>query len=711
MATLVLSTVGGAIGGPIGSMVGSMVGQFIDRELLFKPKGREGPRLNELKVQTSSYGTPIPKLFGTLRVAGSVIWATDLVEHRHREGGKGRPTVTSYSYTASFAVALSARPVLSVGRIWADGKLLRGAAGDWKVRTGFRLHTGGEDQMADPLIASAEGTGLAPAHRGIAYAVFEDLELADYGNRIPSLSFEIVADPGAVTADAIVEAVSDGRVAGSDVLVPIEGFSAYGGSQRGVIEPLAEAAGAWPILAGGVRLLRGAGAATEVADIGTGPGLPGDRAITTADRTPQRVTLSHYDPARDYQAGVQTATRPGAGYREAEIQLPAALSAAAAKQLAEAALARADQQRERRMVRAGWNAFGIAPGARVRIAGEPGQWRVADWSLEAMAVKLALVRIASAPLPARATPGRVLPAPDEVAGATILHAFELPHLDEGVLAAPRLTIAACGTGAGWRRAALAVSVDGGMRWEPAGATAAPAIAGTVEDPGGATDCGIVDRRNSIVVELAHGAMMLTDADDAALDAGLNLALIGDELIQFGEAEPLGGNRWQLSRLWRGRRATEAAAGAAVAGDRFVLIDPVALAARDGIAGIGAEVAILGTAPADGEGVEITTRLTGASILPPAPVHLRIEGAPGGSPWLRWTRRSRSGWRWQDGVEVPVGEETERYRVRIVPSVGDELTETSAAAELPLPAGLAGPLLIEVRQIGDHGLSPPAFLTI
>lgn len=119
MATLVLSTVGGAIGGPIGSMVGSMVGQFIDRELLFKPKGREGPRLNELKVQTSSYGTPIPKLFGTLRVAGSVIWATDLVEHRHREGGKGRPTVTSYSYTASFAVALSARPVLSVGRIWA----------------------------------------------------------------------------------------------------------------------------------------------------------------------------------------------------------------------------------------------------------------------------------------------------------------------------------------------------------------------------------------------------------------------------------------------------------------------------------------------------------------------------------------------------------------------------------------------------------------
>lgn len=711
MATLVLSTIGGVIGGPIGAMIGSMAGQAIDRELLFKPKGREGPRLNELKVQTSSYGTPIPKLFGTLRVAGSVIWATDLVEHRHREGGKGRPTVTSYSYTASFAVALSARPVLSVGRIWADGKLLRGAAGDWKVRTGFRLHKGGEDQAVDPLIASAEGIGLAPAHRGIAYVVLEDLELADYGNRIPSLSFEVVADPGTVPAEVIVEAVSGGRVAGGDALVPIEGFSAYGGSQRSVIEPLADAAGAWPVLAGSARLLCGTGAAVEVADIGAGPGMAGDRAITTIDQAPRRVTLSHYDPARDYQAGVQTATRPGAGYRDAAIQLPAALSAGPAKQLAEAALARAEQQRERRMVQAGWGALGIAPGARVRIAGEPGQWRVADWSLEAMAVKLVLVRIASAPLPASATPGRVLPAPDAVAGATILHAFELPHLGEGLLATPRLAIAACGTGAGWRRAALAVSVDGGSRWEPAGATAAPAVAGTVETPGGMTDCTVIDRRNSIVVALAHGGMMLADADDAALDAGLNLALIGDELVQFGEAEPLGGKRWRLSGLWRGRRGTEAAAGTAVAGDRFVLIDPAVLAVRDGIAGLGSEVAVLATAPADGEGIEVVTRLNGASILPPAPVHLRIEKAPDGEAWLRWTRRSRSGWRWQDGIEIPLGEEAEQYRVRIIPGAGDDWVETVAAAELPLPAGLAGPLLIEVRQIGDHGLSAPAFLTI
>ncbi|HSX57084.1 MAG TPA: hypothetical protein VLG14_17385, partial [Sphingomonas sp.] len=89
----------------------------------------------------------------------------------------------------------------------------------------------------------------------------------------------------------------------------------------------------------------------------------------------------------------------------------------------------------------------------------------------------------------------------------------------------------------------------------------------------------------------------------------------------------------------------------------------------------------------------------------------VEAAPGGGAMLRWTRRSRIGWRWLDGVDVPLGEEAERYRVRITPGTGGELTETVTLAELPLPSGLSGPVLIEVRQIGDHGLSPPAFLTL
>jgi hypothetical protein len=138
MATLVLTVVGGIVGGPVGAAVGAAIGQQVDAAI-FKPKGREGPRLADLKVQASTYGQQIPKLFGTMRVAGSVIWATDLIERRNkRGGGKGRPSTTEYSYAVSLAVALSSRRVGAIRRIWADGNLLRGSSGSFQERCTFR---------------------------------------------------------------------------------------------------------------------------------------------------------------------------------------------------------------------------------------------------------------------------------------------------------------------------------------------------------------------------------------------------------------------------------------------------------------------------------------------------------------------------------------------------------------------------------------------
>ena len=240
MATLVLTAAGAALGGPIGGAVGALIGRSVDGRI-FRPAAREGPRLSELALQTSSYGTQIPKLFGTMRVAGTVIWATDLIERKATgKGGKGQPSTTSYNYSASFAVLLSARRIAAVRRIWAEGKLLRGAAGDWKTRTGFRLHLGDEDQAVDPLIGSAEGA--CPAYRGCAYAVFEGLELADFGNRIPSLTFEVVADGGAVGAGAIAHELA-AEVSG-EVALNLDGFAAAGGSVMAALDTLGQMSGA-----------------------------------------------------------------------------------------------------------------------------------------------------------------------------------------------------------------------------------------------------------------------------------------------------------------------------------------------------------------------------------------------------------------------------------------------------------------------------------
>src|SRR3546814_18681699 len=95
MATLGLTVVGGIVGGPVGAALGAAIGRQADAAI-FAPRGREGPRLVDLKVQASTYGQQIPQLFRTMRVAGSVIWATDLLERRAKSGGRqGRPSVAA----------------------------------------------------------------------------------------------------------------------------------------------------------------------------------------------------------------------------------------------------------------------------------------------------------------------------------------------------------------------------------------------------------------------------------------------------------------------------------------------------------------------------------------------------------------------------------------------------------------------------------------
>lgn len=719
MASVVLSVAGGAIGGPFGAALGGVLGGVFDREVLFKPADREGPRLTELRVQTSSYGTQIPRLYGAMRVAGTVIWATDLIEQRSSEGGKGRPTTTSYSYSASFAVALSSRPVLRVGRIWAEGSLLRGANGDFKVATGFRLYPGTEDQAPDPLIAAAEGLARAPAFRGVAYAVFENLPLAEFGNRIPSLTFEVFADADGCDAGTVLAEIGEGALGVEGAGPRFAGFSAHGASVRAVAETLSGALGGW-FRADDARLTlcRGEGAVRAVDDAGAARGdgarRHGVRSIGGADAAPRALTLSYYDPARDYQAGIQRAVRPGAGTRESRVELAAALDASAAKGLAEAALARAEQERERRTLALPWSALAIRPGARVAIAGSAGQWRVERWTLEQMVVALECVAIALDLPDAAASAGRVLGAPDRTIGATRIEVFELPLIGDALSTVPRLAVAATGGGAGWRGAALLLSVDGGARWSPAGGTALPAVIGRIDVPPGAGAVAIEDRFNRIDVTLAQDAWTLGDADAAALRAGANLAMLGDELLQFARAEPLGEARWRLSGLWRGRRGTEAAIGTQRVGDRFVLLSADSLAVLD-LPGtsIGSDAAILAQGAGDApEGVTARAPIRGVAMMPPAPVHLTAQVQADGSTLVQWVRRSRIGWEWNDGVDAPLGEERERYLLEWLDAEGRERREEIfAPAALLRPADRRAPRVVRIRQIGANGLSAPATLTL
>ena len=722
MATLVLTTIGAIVGGPLGGAIGAIVGQQIDQRL-FAPKGRQGPRLNELTVQTSTYGAPIPKLFGRLRVAGTVIWATDLREENHRSGGgKSGPKTTSYSYSASFAVALSARPIRAVHRIWADGKLLRGAAGDWKSETGFRLYLGDEGQAVDPLIASAEGADGSPAYRGIAYALFEDFQLADYGNHIPSLTFEVEADEEAVAIGAIASTLSEGAVTG-ETMATLGGYAASGDSVRGSIETLAGIGAISIIDDGDVLLLSDAApTATALAEDELGATADGKRSVRrgierqAAGTLPDEIVIAYHEPERDYQAGLQRARRGGPGRRVEKIELPAAVTSAEAKSFAERRLATIWSERTQATLALPWRRMDLRPGGRVTAPDTNGTWRIAGWTLDRMVTELKLVAASEAGTGgAGAVPGRATAGADAPHGPTTFHLLDLPPLDD--IRTPRLWVAAAGTSAGWRRAELTISLDGGTSWTAAGSTAAPAMMGTALTVPGSGSAALLDQVNSFEVELLNDSMWLESRTDAALVGGANLAMLGEELIQFGTAEQIGPRTFRLSRLMRGRRGSEWAMAEHAMGERFVLIEAAARAPLElSSAAIGSVVKVIAEGVGDGGvAIDAETLFLGRALRPPPPVRLFADRLGDGTVRIGWTRRSRTGWAWLDGGDAPLGEEAERYRLTITPSIGAPRTvelfapgyDYGVAEQTADGSAGAGSVVVSVTQLGSMAASLPA----
>ncbi len=143
MATMLLAAAGSAIGSAfggaflgfsaatIGGAIGSFAGSVIDSLIIgsLAPDQRiEGAKLDDLRLTSATEGAVIPRLYGTMRLGGNIIWATDFREEQFRQtqgGGKGSgPKVVTegYRYYASFAVALCEGPIGGVCRIWADGK-------------------------------------------------------------------------------------------------------------------------------------------------------------------------------------------------------------------------------------------------------------------------------------------------------------------------------------------------------------------------------------------------------------------------------------------------------------------------------------------------------------------------------------------------------------------------------------------------------------
>ncbi len=203
--------------------------------------------------------------------------------------------------------------------------------------------------------------------------------------------------------------------------------------------------------------------------------------------------------------------------------------------------------------------------------------------------------------------------------------------------------------------------------------AARSSMGFTKSPLERAQSGLIDRGEVLEVELLHGALESTS--DAGLLNGSNLVAIGDgtpnnwELLQFRDAELIAPGRYLLSHRLRGQLGSDAI-GPDIwpVGSWFVVLNGVpsqidlarnlrrvAQTYRIGPARRGYE---------DPSYQEYVHAFDGNGLRPYRPAHLQVKVVDGDleMSWIRRTRLDGDDW---DLPDVPLGEESESYTVRVM----------------------------------------------
>lgn len=245
----------------------------------------------------------------------------------------------------------------------------------------------------------------------------------------------------------------------------------------------------------------------------------------------------------------------------------------------------------------------------------------------------------------------------------------------------------------------------GSSFDLAAVATAPAIVGELLDPLPRGPLALFDDANRFRVRLFGGA--LAAISDDALLGGANLAALQRpdgtcEVIQFANAELVGADTYELSRLLRGQGGTETAmADLLAAGAAFVLLDETVVPIARGLAALGRPLSLRIVAESRDHGdpfaVAVETTPGAVALMPYAPVHLHAERGIDGV-MLTFTRRTRiDGDSWE-ALDVPLGEANERYEIDILDGVTVKRT---------LPSAEPSVLYANADEIADFGAAQSA----
>ena len=301
--------------------------------------------------------------------------------------------------------------------------------------------------------------------------------------------------------------------------------------------------------------------------------------------------------------------------------------------------------------------------------------------------------------------------------------LDLPLLTgEEVVHAPHVAVAVAASPWPGSVAVWSAAEDAG--YELNRLVAAPAATGVTESPLAAASPGLWDKGEPLRIKLSGGT--LSSASELSVLNGANAMAIGDgssgnwEVFQFATAQIVAPDTYEVSNRLRGQQGTDGIMPAVwPSGSTVVLLDlaltqiDLPLSAR----GLARYYRIGGASRGfDDPNVVMRVEAFDGIGLRPYPVaHLRGTFA-GGDIMLTWKRRTRiDGDTWQV-AEVPLGEDSEVYQLRIVQGGAIQAEYVSSAPAFAYSAamrtadGVAGTFDIAVAQVSSR-FGPGPFRTL
>jgi hypothetical protein len=435
---------------------------------------------------------------------------------------------------------------------------------------------------------------------------------------------------------------------------------------------------------------------------------------------PRKINVQYMDPEREYEAGVQYASRlAGLARSEAGLDLAIAMDPDAAAQIAERLLVAAWVGRET----VGpfflpYTEIDLRPTDVIQITDEGVTHRVRLTKVQYQAAgviqcegALEIDGMYESSATAVHGTGFGASAAPEPQGDVTFHWIDLNLLEDSN--DPAGIYVCAGSDGLFNGATLQISYDGAVTWIDAQWMEYDPILGEATTALPEHPAETIDRTNTLRVELLDADNTLsTIAPVSALARTANVAILGDEIIIFETATLVSAGVYDLTGLHRGLRGTDTHTAHAV-GDRFILLDldsVYRLPIADSRLG---KVISYRVVPYDEEASGYPTETetyVGYAYWPYAVAHLAAMDAGGGNYDVTWVRRDRLDGEWRDLVDVPLSEAAESYRVEVRngATLTHSTTVSSPSATVPASAGNT----VTVRQISAKtGAGHPRSITL